>query len=234
MLQNFRREATKQLTKLRLTNTRTTLPDIKRQQFTNMSESASSNDTPAQQPLAAGANSQQPQGPAQEPAAQLPKLSAKEFATYNSMAEHMDYFHNNFRRTWNLLHDAAVANKRPANMSIGRFLSTGLDFCHHLHVHHSIEEQHIFPVLAKRMPAFRKELELLTQHKQIHKGMDKLEAYLTECRSGERELRLVEVKDIMDGFGEVLWQHLGDEVKQLGAENMRKYWSPEEMRRMPM
>ena len=43
-----------------------------------------------------------------------------------------------------------------------------------------------------------------------------------------------EMKEIMDSFGEVLWQHLDDEVEQLGAENMRKYWTINEMRRMPM
>jgi hemerythrin-like domain-containing protein len=101
-------------------------------------------------------------------------------------------------------------------------------------MHHGIEEQHIFPILARKMPAFQKELELLTQHKEIHKGLDKLEEYLSQCSQGERELRMVELKKIMDGFGEVLWQHLDDEVKQLGAENMRRYWSKEEMARMPM
>ena len=94
--------------------------------------------------------------------------------------------------------------------------------------------RHIFPVLARKMPAFKKELELLTQHKQIHAGLDKLTNYMDECSSGERELRLPELKEILDGFGKVLWQHLDDEVKELGAENMRKYWSKEEMARLPM
>lgn len=101
-------------------------------------------------------------------------------------------------------------------------------------MHHTIEEQHIFPVLAKKMSAFKKELELLSQHKQIHVGLDKLEKYLEQCSDGERELRMVELKEILDGFGTVLWQHLDDEVKQLGAENMRNYWTLDEMRRMPM
>lgn len=43
-----------------------------------------------------------------------------------------------------------------------------------------------------------------------------------------------EMKEILDSFGEVLWQHLDDEVEQLGAENMRKYWSLDEMRRIPL
>lgn len=101
-------------------------------------------------------------------------------------------------------------------------------------MHHGIEEAHIFPVLAKKMPAFRKELELLTQHKQIHKGLDKFEAYLEGCKRGERELRLEEMKALMDTFGAVLWAHLDDEVKELNAENMRKYWTIKEMRSMPM
>lgn len=103
-------------------------------------------------------------------------------------------------------------------------------------MHHNIEETHIFPVLARKMPAFREgaKLELLSQHREIHKGMDRLEDYLQACRTGEKELRMSELKEILDGFGKVLWEHLDDEVKELGAENMRRYWTREEMRRMPM
>ncbi|EDU41964.1 conserved hypothetical protein [Pyrenophora tritici-repentis Pt-1C-BFP] len=155
----------------------------------------------------------------------LPKLTPAEFRQYNRMAEHMDYFHSNFRATWKVLYGACESLKRPKNMSIRQFINTGQQFC---------QEQHIFPILAKKMPAFKKELELLTQHKQIHVGLDKLEKYLEECGSGERELRLGEMKEILDSFGTVLWQHLDDEVKQLEAENMRKYWTLEEMRRIPM
>lgn len=84
------------------------------------------------------------------------------------------------------------------------------------------------------MPAFRKELELLTQHKEIHLGMDKMEAYLDDCKAGKRHLRMEELKEIMDSFGTVLWEHLSDEVQQLSPDNMRKYWSLEEMRRLPI
>lgn len=110
----------------------------------------------------------------------------------------------------------------------------GLQFCSQLDFHHSIEEQHIFPVLAKKMPEFRKELDLLSQHKQIHAGLEKLESYLEDCRSGTEDLRREEVKRLMQGFGEVLWKHLDEEVQTLRAENMRKYWSLDEMRGLPM
>lgn len=84
------------------------------------------------------------------------------------------------------------------------------------------------------MPAFKQELELLTQHKQIHKGLEKFEAYIDDCKAGKRDMRMDELKEIMDSFGTVLWAHLQDEVDQLSVDNMRKYWSLDEVRRLPM
>ncbi len=76
--------------------------------------------------------------------------------------------------------------------------------------------------------------ELLRQHAEIHAGMDGVEAYLEACVRGEGELRLGVLGGLMEGWGEVLWRHLEQEVETLGAEEMRKYWTVEEMRRMPM
>jgi len=181
--------------------------------------------------MADAANPKEPEKVGEKP---LPKLSPAEFRQYNRMAEQMDYFHNHFRQTWNMLYQACESNKRPAGMSIRQFFSAIEQLTQQLTFHHTIEEQSIFPVLARKMPAFREELELLTQHKKIHEGLDKLEEYIGECRSGEKELRMGDLKMIMDSFGKVLWAHLDDEVKQLGAENMRKYWTLAEMRGMPM
>ena len=97
-------------------------------------------------------------------------------------------------------------------------------------MHHNIEETYVFPRLAARMPAFQKNLTLVSQHKQIHAGMDKLQAYLGDCRSGARDLRMHEVKELMDSWKDVLWAHLDKEVEELGAEKMRRYWSLKEMR----
>ncbi|KAI9803414.1 MAG: hypothetical protein M1833_000933 [Piccolia ochrophora] len=167
------------------------------------------------------------------PTEALPPLSPSEFRAFNRIAEHMDLYHNHFRHTWNQLYTVASEGRRPAGVSLRAYINTGLEFCTHLEMHHSIEERHVFPQFAERMPTFRKELELLTQHKQIHAGLDQFQHYLKECTNGEQDLRMDELKRLMDGFGGVLWQHLDDEVKQLGAENMRKYWTLEEMKRIP-
>ncbi|KAI5363314.1 putative hemerythrin [Septoria linicola] len=164
----------------------------------------------------------------------LPKLSAQEFKAYNHMAEHMDMFHNHFRQTWTTLSTACTRNSRPSGMSIRQFLALITQFCHQLTLHHTIEEQHIFPVLAKKMAFFTPEEHALTQHAGIHKGVEELEEWVQEVKEGGREFNLRDLKSVLDGFGEVLWRHLDDEVRTLGAENMRLYWSLEEMRRMPM
>lgn len=129
-----------------------------------------------------------------------------------------------------MMYDSCSSGSRPAGMSIRQFINVGLQFCHHLETHHSIEEQYIFPDLARKMPAFEEDLRLLSQHKKIHAGLEKFEEYLGACKGGERELRMEELKDLMDDFGKVLWDHLNDEVKELGAENMREHWTIEEMR----
>ncbi|KXT00527.1 hypothetical protein AC578_4094 [Pseudocercospora eumusae] len=178
--------------------------------------------------------SQPSDGGTAEQEEKLPKLSAQDFKIYNHMAEHMDMFHENFRRTWNTLYTSASTNSRPNGMSIRQFLSLAEQFSHHLTIHHTIEEQHIFPVLGRKMEIFKDSEHLLEQHKHIHEGLEGFESYIHECRAGQKELRLGELKLLMDGFGDVLWRHLDDEVRTLGAENMRRYWSLEEMRRMPM
>ena len=83
------------------------------------------------------------------------------------------------------------------------------------------------------MPQFKDKALLLEQHKKIHEGMDGFEQYVEEVRRGERDLVLRELGERM-GWGDVLWAHLDEEVKTLGAENMRKYWTLAEMSRMAM
>ncbi|OJJ98388.1 hypothetical protein ASPACDRAFT_44891 [Aspergillus aculeatus ATCC 16872] len=168
-----------------------------------------------------------------------PPLSAEEFKVYNRAAEQMDYFHGFLRRSWNILWEAATSGRRPAHISMGQFLTEGLRFAEHLEIHHQIEETRIFPYLAKRMPEFRtgrgrQAAELLRQHREIHAGLEGFQEYLDRCLHGDEELQLDVLRGKMEGWREVLWTHLDQEVKTLGAENMRRYWSKEEMARLPM
>lgn len=118
----------------------------------------------------------------------------------------------------------------------------------HLEAHHRIEEEHLFPLLARKMPQFgsptpptrgkkggkKKDCELLKQHERIHEGMEGLEKYLRACRSGEVEFELGVLRERMESWGEVLMRHLDEEVEALGAENMRRFWTVEEVRGLPI
>lgn len=74
----------------------------------------------------------------------LPKITPHEFRIYNRMAEHMDYFHNHFRETWNVLYSACETGKRSKGMSIRQFVAMGQQFCSQLEMHHGIEERYVF------------------------------------------------------------------------------------------
>ena len=63
-----------------------------------------------------------------------------------------------------------------------------------------IEERYFFPELAVKMPLFRQRDHLLSQHAQIHAGLEGFEKYLMDCRRGERELRMEEMQELMESL----------------------------------
>ncbi|KAH6841170.1 hypothetical protein B0I37DRAFT_419136 [Chaetomium sp. MPI-CAGE-AT-0009] len=201
----------------------------------------------------------QEQEPNPEPA--LPPLTPQEFRIYNRLAEQMEYFHEHFRQMYNTLQTACATGRRPAGMSLKQFLEEGLRLARYLEMHHSIEETHLYPLLGRKMAEFRstsasasaggpggrgsgkkagggggrkEECELLRQHKVIHDGMDETADYLRRCRDRECELELGVLKAKMDSWGDVLLQHLDQEVRDLGAENMRRHFTVQEMKAIPI
>jgi len=125
-------------------------------------------------------------------------------------------------------------------MSLKQFIDEGLSLVRYLEAHHDIEENYLYPILARKMPSFQAaqrgapQCKLVQQHRAIHKGMDAFEAYLRACRNGETEFELGVLKDKMDTWGDVLFVHLDEEVKELEAENMRKYWTVAEVKAIPV
>ncbi|KAK3906504.1 hypothetical protein C8A05DRAFT_40698 [Staphylotrichum tortipilum] len=199
--------------------------------------------------------------PKPEPEAEptLPPLTPQEFRIYNRLAEQMDYFHDHFRQMYSTLHTACATNRRPANMTLKQFLDEGIRLARYLDMHHSIEETHLYPLLGRKMPEFRvtappassgsgkgkkagggkgarvkEECELLRQHRLIHEGVDEMADYLRRCKDRECELELGVLKEKLDSWGSVLLQHLDEEVRDLGAEKMRRYWTVQEVKAFPM
>ncbi|KAB8760604.1 hypothetical protein FH972_026596 [Carpinus fangiana] len=71
------------------------------------------------------------------------------------------------------------------------------------------------------------------QHRHLNEHALRIEKYLTECREGRRELLRDELTRELNSFGGVLFSHLDEEVRELGADRMRLYWTVEEYKRRP-
>jgi hemerythrin-like domain-containing protein len=171
----------------------------------------------------------------QEPAPSKPPLSDKDFRFYNSLADKMEYFHSHFRDMWKVMWDACESGRRPKNMSLRQFLNHAEDFVRYLETHHNIEERVVYPHLAPRLKHFDpKNGALVVQHKEIHRGMDALDAYVKECKTGRTDFSLAVLREKLEPWGDVLWVHLDEEVAALGAEHMYKVFTKEEFSRIPM
>jgi hemerythrin-like domain-containing protein len=160
------------------------------------------------------------------------------------------------------LHTACTTNRRPSNLTLKQFIDTGLNLARYLEGHHSIEETHLYPLLARKMPEFRAaskghgkghgkgkgwgwkkekkqeeedgDCELIRQHRIIHEGMDEMVEYLQRCKNRECELELAVLKEKIEPWGDVLLKHLDQEVRDLGAEKMRRHWTVQEMKSFPI
>lgn len=103
-------------------------------------------------------------------------------------------------------------------------------------VHHTIEERHIFPVLAKRMPAFKENDVHIASHHGIHEGcvalmrfwpplilcalgLDKLGELLKKWTAEPAAYSPQEMKDCLDSWREVLFKHLDEEASTLLAQH---------------
>ncbi|KAK4704387.1 ion channel-forming bestrophin family protein, partial [Phenoliferia sp. Uapishka_3] len=90
----------------------------------------------------------------------------------------------------------------------------------------SIEERHIFPVLAKRLPEFGDDHP--AEHAKIHEGIDRFMAYINLCRANPTLYSAADFRKVLASFGPILMYHLDAEVKTLQGENLRRYYTIEE------
>ncbi|WVQ99898.1 hypothetical protein IAU59_007041 [Kwoniella sp. CBS 9459] len=165
-------------------------------------------------------------------------MPSKEDREWNRLAVHMDQFHSHFRYEFNRVYTLADGGFHKEGMTLPRFLREAQQLYSHLDMHHRIET-YIFPVLAKKMPQFahgkREAGEHLKSHKAIHDGLEKYDRFLRDSLEDASNYDATKLRTIMDGFRDVLFSHLDEEVKDLGAESMKAAgWTLDELRRIPM
>ncbi|EIM83064.1 uncharacterized protein STEHIDRAFT_141577 [Stereum hirsutum FP-91666 SS1] len=148
----------------------------------------------------------------------------------------MSHFHDHFKTEFNSLYELADGTFAKRGMSLNAFLNKANELIHYLTIHHTIEERHIFPVLAKRMPMFAMENDgvHLESHKGIHHGLEDLTNLVTKYKKDPTSYKPEEFRACLDSWRQVLFTHLDDEVADLKGENMKKYWTLAEVDRIPM
>ncbi|EJD02598.1 uncharacterized protein FOMMEDRAFT_19894 [Fomitiporia mediterranea MF3/22] len=119
-------------------------------------------------------------------------------------------------------------------MSLQMYLREADSLKKHLETHHSIEERFIFPELAKKMPSFAENDQHRKSHEGIHDGLVKLGAITREFRENPTSYSPERMRECLDSFRDVLMKHLDEEVEDLRGENLKKYWTLEELDKIPI
>lgn len=154
-------------------------------------------------------------------------------AEWNHLSTRMASFHNHFRSEFKQIYTlSSTFSKR--GLSLPRFIDYALQFNEQLTFHHTIEERMVFPALAQRMPEFAAAHEHTASHVKIHDGLERYTTYLDAAKRAPEKYKADELKEIMDALASVLFPHLEDEERSLKKENMQKYWTLEELKRLPM
>jgi hemerythrin-like domain-containing protein len=113
---------------------------------------------------------------------------------------------------------------------IGSFYENVIEF---LHVHHTGEDELIYPVLEERSPENRSELERIDdQHKSLHAPMDAARSAVASWRKAPSTEDAQAVIDTIASIGETLRPHLAEEETVM-LPIATKWMSPEEFGRLP-
>eukprot|EP01114_Cavostelium_apophysatum_P005934 TRINITY_DN1710_c0_g1_i2.p1 TRINITY_DN1710_c0_g1~~TRINITY_DN1710_c0_g1_i2.p1 ORF type:complete len:159 (-),score=16.73 TRINITY_DN1710_c0_g1_i2:122-598(-) len=144
--------------------------------------------------------------------------------TFNRMHVIMKEFHNHFRSQFAEIRSLSEGLQKD---SLKRFSYSCRSFSNLLHLHHSIEESRVFPVLAQRMPEFKS--SLTDDHKAIHDVMDRFISFTSQIDPSGKGTQTAELKALLDEVEQVLFSHLKAEEDALKGENMQKYWSSSEI-----
>ncbi|KAJ3515254.1 hypothetical protein NLJ89_g1879 [Agrocybe chaxingu] len=150
----------------------------------------------------------------------------------------MSGFHEWFKQEFNTLYTLADGSFTSRGLSLAHYLETAKTMNRHLKMHHTIEERYVFPILGKKMPQFAKENEDVTQSPPSYNapilGLVKLEKLVDKWIDEPSTYSPKEMRDCLDSFRDVLFHHLDEEVEDIRGENLKKYFTLQEVAGLPI
>ncbi|GAA5835221.1 hypothetical protein JCM3766R1_006903 [Sporobolomyces carnicolor] len=161
-----------------------------------------------------------------------PPKDSREKREWDRMSTRMQGFHSYFRMAFKQIFELSDGSFASRGLSVPEFMDVVDDFLQHLTFHHGIEEQHIFPILKQRMPHFQ--LEHQEEHDAIHKGMHDLEALARRFKQDPSTYSPDALRSNLKSWGPLLFWHLDAEVESLKSDVLRRYYTLEEVKRLPM
>lgn len=89
-------------------------------------------------------------------------------------------YHNHFRMEHAQIAKGLQRSQSAPKVTLIRLMQQALQLCHHLEMHHTIEEAHIFPLLADKVPSFAHNSAHIAEHAAMHAKLEELEAYASK------------------------------------------------------
>ncbi|PPQ63997.1 hypothetical protein CVT24_009426 [Panaeolus cyanescens] len=157
-----------------------------------------------------------------------------EMKQWNRLADRMDMFHNMFKDDFNQLYDLADGSFDKLGLGLSGYLQLAQSLINHLTLHHNLEERYIFPSLGEYLPQFSKSVNgaHLQSHHDIHEGLESLGSLVKKWSKDPSHYSPNEMRQCLDGFREVLFHHLDEEVRDLQGENLMKYMTLQDVNRI--
>lgn len=147
-----------------------------------------------------------------------------ELDVFDELASDMALVHNLIARYLNSIYLQAPHVQAHDERDFCRYMSGWYDL---VHIHHTNEETDFFPALEEMTGEPGIMSANVEQHHEFEPGLVAFKKYLDDLQAGREKFDGARVVALIDSFGEVLIQHLTDEVQTLlglrrfGADKMK-------------
>ena len=150
---------------------------------------------------------------------------------YAALYEMMRHFHN-------FHHQALVSMQQQCKQAktvsdLHRLASDILSFCRGLHAHHTIEDQRLFPIVARRIDISHLE----AHHEQLAQILTEFENFsrrLRQLQKSDEDISgvIVDAISIVNRVSALVNEHERAEEQVLEPSNMKKWFNENEMKRL--
>ncbi len=148
---------------------------------------------------------------------------------FSTLYESMLYFHSVHHQE--LLSMQQQCKQAKTITDLHRLASDISSFCHHLHAHHTIEDRHMFPSIARKTDISHLE----AHHKQLTQMLVEFENFsrrLKQLKNPNENISnvITDATLLVDKVSTLVNEHERAEEQVIAPDNMKKWFKENEMR----